>query len=54
LASLPDKAELLWNAESAITREQTIQRLVVSEGEIRALGDSDVDILVEFVAGEKT
>ncbi|MCC6857038.1 MAG: nucleotidyltransferase domain-containing protein [Bryobacterales bacterium] len=57
--------------EAPLTREQAMQRLVASEGEIRALGvqrlalfgsvarsqarvDSDVDLLVEFVAGEKT
>jgi predicted nucleotidyltransferase len=57
--------------KTPLTREQAIQRLVASEGEIRALGvqrlalfgsvarsqarvDSDVDVLVEFVAGEKT
>jgi len=56
---------------SAPTRDQTIQRLLAAETEIRQLGvrrlalfgsvargeshpDSDVDLLVEFIPGQKT
>ena len=56
---------------SAPTRDQTIQRLLAAETEIRSLGvrrlalfgsvargearpDSDVDLLVEFVPGQKS